>query len=271
MAERIDLQEAARRLGVHYQTAYRWVREGRLTAVRVRGRYELAVEDIEAFARERDQPAPASVRPGRREWGRSASRLLRALSEGDERTAIEVVTRLHAQGETAIDVLSRVVVPAMAGIGDRWASGELSVAHEHRASEIVTRVLAGIDRPRPGRPRGTVLVTAPPGELHGIPLDMAAAVLREDGWSVQMLGRDMPGDDLLEFVDAVAPDLVVLTFTTPERADAADEVARRLTGAHHDVLVGEPGRTLAELVQAARVVRAEQRRLLAGRPRDEPQ
>ena len=45
MAERIDLQEAARRLGVHYQTAYRWVREGRLTAVRVRGRYELAVED----------------------------------------------------------------------------------------------------------------------------------------------------------------------------------------------------------------------------------
>src|SRR3546814_16731604 len=46
----------------------------RLTAVRVRGRYELAVEDVEAFAREREQPAPVSVRPGRREWGRSDAR-----------------------------------------------------------------------------------------------------------------------------------------------------------------------------------------------------
>ncbi|MFP5578944.1 MAG: B12-binding domain-containing protein [Acidimicrobiia bacterium] len=271
MAERIDLQEAARRLGVHYQTAYRWVREGRLTAVRVRGRYELAVEDVEAFARERDQPAPASVRPGRREWGRSSARLLRALLDGDERTATELVNRLHAQGEAAIDVLGRVVVPALAGIGDRWAAGELSVAHEHRASEIVSRLLAGIDHARPGRPRGAVVVAAPPGELHGIPVEMAAAVLREDGWSVQMLGRDMPADALLDFVEALAPDLVVLTFTTPDRADAAEEVARRLTASRHDVLVGEPGRTLTQLVEAARTVRAEQRRLLAGRPRDEPQ
>ena len=116
-----------------------------------------------------------------------------------------------------------------------------------------------------------VVVTAPPGELHGIPLEMAGAVLREDGWSVQMLGRDMPSEDLFAFVESVAPDLVVITFTTPGRADAADEIARRLTLAHHDVLVGEPGRTLAELVQAARAVRSEQRRLLAGRDQDEAQ
>jgi MerR family transcriptional regulator, light-induced transcriptional regulator len=39
VSEPIELAEAADRLGVHYQTAYRWVREGRLPAVRVRGRY----------------------------------------------------------------------------------------------------------------------------------------------------------------------------------------------------------------------------------------
>ena len=269
MAERIDLQEAARRLGVHYQTAYRWVREGRIPAVRVRGRYELEISDVDAFAQERDAPAPATERRGRREWGRSADRLLAALCDGDERTASEVVSRLHAQGESTLDVLSRVVVPAMAGIGDRWSAGQLTVAHEHRASEVVSRLLVGIDQRRPGRPRGTVVVTAPPGEQHGLPVDMAAAVLREDGWSVELLGRDMPADALLDFVTSLAPDLVVLTVTTPGTAEAAEAVSRELTDAGHDVLVGEPGRTLSELVQAARSVRSEQRRLLSRR--DDPQ
>lgn len=266
MSERIDLQEAARRLDVHYQTAYRWVREGRLPAVRVRGRYEIGVDDLEAFARERDAPAEATGQRGRREWGRSSDRLLNSLLEGDERTAADVVARLRAQGEPAIDVLGRVVVPAMATIGDRWAAGEVSVAHEHRASAIVSRLLAGIDQRRPGRPRGTVVVTAPPGEQHGLPLEMAAAALREDGWTVELLGQDMPGDALLEFVESVAPDLVVLSVTAPGAGDAAEEIARSLTDARHDVLVGEPGRSLTELVEAARAVRAEQRRLLARRP-----
>lgn len=270
MADRIDLQEAARRLGVHYQTAYRWVREGRLPAVRVRGRYELGVDDVDAFARQRDEPVSATVRRGRREWGRSAQRLLTALCDGDERTATDVVARLHAQGESALDVLARVVVPAMAGIGDRWAAGELTVAHEHRASEMVSRLLAGIDQRRPGRPRGTVVVTAPPGELHGLPIDMAAAVLREDGWSVELLGADMPADDLHGFVESVAPDLVVLTVTTPSAAAPAEEIARDLNAAGHDVLVGEPGRTLGELVAQAREIRTEQRRLLAGRTDAQP-
>jgi len=265
MADRIDLQEAARRLGVHYQTAYRWVREGRIPAVRVRGRYELEISDVDAYARERDAPSPATVRGGRREWGRSADRLLAALCDGDERTATEVVSRLHAQGESTLDVLSRVVVPAMAGIGDRWAAGELSVAHEHRASEVVSRLLVGIDQRRPGRPRGTVVVTAPPGEHHGLPVDMAAAVLREDGWNVELLGRDMPADALHGFVTSIAPDLVVLTVTTPAAAAAADAISHDLNDAGHDVLVGEPGRTLSDLVQGARAVRAEQRRLLARR------
>lgn len=259
-AERFDLQEAARRLDVHYQTAYRWVREGRLPAVRVRGRYEIEPADLEAFARDRDAPAAATGQRGRREWGRSADRLLKALVGGDERTAADVVARLRAQDERALDVIGRVVVPAMATIGDRWAAGELSVAHEHRASAIVSRLLAGIDQRRPGRPRGTVVVTAPPGEQHGLPLEMAAAVLREDGWTVELLGQDMPADALLDFVTAAAPDLTVLSVTAPGSADAAHGIARRLVAGGHGVLVGEPGRSLAELVAAARAVRIEQRR-----------
>lgn len=43
----MNLKEAAHRLGVHYQTAYKWVRSGDLAAVRVGGRYDISVAAIE--------------------------------------------------------------------------------------------------------------------------------------------------------------------------------------------------------------------------------
>ncbi|HET9729890.1 MAG TPA: GAF domain-containing protein [Acidimicrobiia bacterium] len=52
MGESVNLKTAARRLGVHYQTAYRWVRSGRLVAVKVGSGYEIsdaAVERLQAL------------------------------------------------------------------------------------------------------------------------------------------------------------------------------------------------------------------------------
>src|SRR5215468_5442692 len=38
----VNLKTAAQRLGVHYQTAYRWVRSGQLVAVKVGAGYEVS-------------------------------------------------------------------------------------------------------------------------------------------------------------------------------------------------------------------------------------
>ena len=265
MSEPIELAEAADRLGVHYQTAYRWVREGRLPAVRVRGRYQLTPGDVDAFAEERDRPRAVGPRRGRRSWDRLADRLFEALRAGDERAASDLVLRLHAQQEPVLEVIGRVVAPALARIGDDWSTGDLSVAEEHRASEIVERLLAVLDQRRPGRPRGRAVVAAPEGEHHGLPVAMAAAALREDGWTVELLGRDVPLDSFAHFVEEAAPDLVVLTVTAADSVPAAEAARDRLRDAGHAVVVGGPGRTLEELVQVARATRAAQRR--AGRPR----
>ena len=45
----MNLKQAAARLGVHYQTAYRWVRSGDLAAVRVGARYEVSDAAIHQF------------------------------------------------------------------------------------------------------------------------------------------------------------------------------------------------------------------------------
>ena len=54
--KQVDLQSAADELDVHYQTAYRWVRTGKLPAELVAGRYLVARRDIEALSSQRTTP-----------------------------------------------------------------------------------------------------------------------------------------------------------------------------------------------------------------------
>jgi excisionase family DNA binding protein len=49
----VNLKTAARRLGVHYQTAYRWVRTGQLVAVKVGAGYEISDAALERFQAQR--------------------------------------------------------------------------------------------------------------------------------------------------------------------------------------------------------------------------
>jgi len=61
--ELITLHEAAERLGVHYMTAYRYVRTGRLPAERDGVYWMVDAADIEKLrASGRERPAPGRVR-----------------------------------------------------------------------------------------------------------------------------------------------------------------------------------------------------------------
>ncbi len=65
----MNLKQAATAIGVHYQTAYKWVRSGELVAVRIGGRYEVSEAAIERFQSRRaalsssDLPADTGMHP----------------------------------------------------------------------------------------------------------------------------------------------------------------------------------------------------------------
>jgi excisionase family DNA binding protein len=250
--EPLALTEAARRLGVHYQTAYKWVRSGRLPATVVRGRYAVDPADLAAFAERRARPAPP---PGRRPRGgfvRLADRLFRHLVAGEEGEARRLVADLTDAGVAITTVAQEVLSPAMARVGREWRAGQVSIWQEHRATAIVQRLL-GAHHPNPrGRRRGTVAVAAPAGDHHVLPTAMAAAALRDDNWHVHHLGADVPDDELVRFVGLEPVDLVVLTVTTTDAVPAAEGLADRLGADGTRVLVGAPGARLEDLQRSAR-------------------
>ena len=185
----LDLAEAARELGVHYQTAYRWVREGALRAVKVGKTYRVERRDLDRFAQRRQRgarPRPIQVR----DWDHQVERLYAALRRGDERAAAELVDRLAGGGVSPVELCDELLAPALHRIGEEWASGVNTVADEHRATAICERLLARLPARRT-RVRGTAVVAAPAGEHHALPAHMAAIALRYDGWRVHDLATEI--------------------------------------------------------------------------------
>jgi excisionase family DNA binding protein len=222
----LGLQEAADRLGVHYMTAYRYVRLGLLPARKEGSSWRVKVADLErltgpegsvAKGRGRLEPAP---------W---ADRLERRLVAGDEVGAWGVVEATLAAGADATAVYLEVLAPAMAGIGDRWAAGEVDVAVEHRASAIALRLVGrlGPRFARRGLSRGSVLLAAPMGDLHGLPVAIAADLVRGAGFDVEDLGPDLPLSSLV-FAARTTQRLVAvaLAATTPDNDAAVRDAVR---------------------------------------------
>jgi excisionase family DNA binding protein len=249
--DQLELQAAADRLGVHYQTAYRWVRSGRLPARLVDGRYLVSLHDIDAVEARRRTPASPTP-PSRGRLERQAERMHDALVEGDEAAARGIARRLVDEGTGLVELIQAVIVPPLRRIGQAWHDGELTIWVEHRASAIVDRVLGELAPNPRGRRRGTVMVAAVAGDHHSLPTTMAAVVLREANWHVQHLGANMPGDELVRFCRDHDVDVAVLSLTNPEVAELADTVAERIRAAGTPTIVGGPGRSLEALLDDVR-------------------
>jgi excisionase family DNA binding protein len=249
----MQLREAAEVLGVHYQTAYQWVRQGSLPA-RKRGRgYEVDAADVQQLAARRRAGTPPAQWIEVRDWQAQADQLYTAIVVGEETHARNWLARLAA-GVTVTDVCEHVIAPALRRIGEDWAAGLVSIAQEHRASAICERLIALRAAQPPGRPRGCAVVATPPGERHGLPALMAAACLREDRWLVHHLAADLPVAEVTRFAAEAGAGLVVFSAATAEGAVAAAAAAAEVTAAHPGslVLAGRPGGSLHELTRLAR-------------------
>jgi methanogenic corrinoid protein MtbC1 len=145
---------------------------------------------------------------------------------------------------TVETVLRDVVLPYLRALGDRWERGEVSVAQEHFASNVIRGRLAGLARGW-GHGHGPRAVLAcVPDELHDLALLTFGIVLNRNGWRIEYLGANTPLTDLIRMARAQRPDLVVLAGTRPERFDGLTEDLILLAHLAPVALAG-PGATVA--------------------------
>ena len=241
----VRIGELSRRVGVSPELLRAWERRyGLLAPDRTGGGLRLySLEDeakvrrMQAFLEEglapaeaaraalRVAPAPAAPpSPG----GRVEDRLLAletSLARFDAVAAHRAIDTLHS--ELTLDpFLVDVVLPLLRRLGERWADGEVSVAQEHFASNLLRDRLHALAQGWDAGMGPRALLACPPGEGHHLGLSCFGLAMRARGWRVTFLGAETPFETIAETVAELEPDVTALSAVDAARfASAEDELA----------------------------------------------
>jgi excisionase family DNA binding protein len=232
-SELIGLRAAAEQLGVHYMTAYRYVRLGTLPAHKVGGTWQVRLDDLRALtSRDAPQPGPGGIR-----WAPYRTQLRDRLVAGDEPGAWSIIERALVSGAPARDIHLELTVPVLQDIGDAWATGGLDVAEEHRASSVAARLIGrlGPSFARRGRKRATVVIGAAAGDHHSMPLAILGDIIRGEGLAVLDLGANTPPESFVESA-RVHDDTIAVAISVG--SDATVDAARRTAALLHEQIPG---------------------------------
>jgi MerR family transcriptional regulator, light-induced transcriptional regulator len=164
-----------------------------------------------------------------------------ALESFDEPRAQGVFDELLSMA-TVDALLSDVVMPYLRDLGERWERGELYVAQEHFAANVLRGRLLGLAR---GWGRGTgprALLACPEGERHDLGLIAFGLALRERGWRIDYLGPDTPVESIEEAARRTGPSVVVLSSVRPEPLEQIAKLAAR-----HRVAIAGAGATMTSV------------------------
>lgn len=209
--ETLTLHEVAAHLGVHYMTAYRYVRLGILPGRQEGRSWRIQRSDLDEFAA-RDEPRTAR---GEADWG---DRFFNRLLAADEAGAWGVLEAALSSGMTVPEAYPALLAPSLRRIGEAWAAGEMDIATEHAASEVAVRIVArlGPRLARRGVRRGTVVLGSTATELHSLPLAMATDLFRAAQFEAIDLGAYLPPESFAAFVaDTQGVVAVGIGVTTP--------------------------------------------------------
>ena len=232
----LRIGELGRRVGVRPETLRAWERRyGLLEPARTPNGYRLYSAADEARVRSmvawlargrsaaeaaelaRGRP-PLAERTERPVLASAGERLIEAIQAFDDESAHRVLDHALARFSLAT-VLSGIVLPVLAEVGDRWVRGEATIGQEHFCTELLRGRLLALARAWGGGSGPLALLACPPDERHDLGLVCFGLVLRESGWRIAFLGPDTPMPTLDDAADRLDPEAIVITAVVPDRLE----------------------------------------------------
>jgi MerR family transcriptional regulator, light-induced transcriptional regulator len=208
---------------------------------RVRRTTALIAEGLSAAeaarqAADPSEPLPEDARPLVDDL---AEELRNALDTFDTAAGHAVLDRLFAAVSVEFAVTD-VLIPYLHDLGERWASGTITVAQEHFASNLIRGRLLGLARDWGTGGSSSAVLACPPGEAHDLGLILFGVLISQRGWRVTFLGADTPFDTLEASLQTLRPSLVVLATCNADVFRRHADAIARIAAATPTVAVAAP-------------------------------
>lgn len=178
-----------------------------------------------------------------------AAQLTRALEDFDEAGGNRALDA--ALASFSLDsVIGGLLVPYLHELGERWERGEVTIAQEHFASNVIRARLLALGRDWGSGYGPRALLACPGGELHDLGLLLFGLALGRRGWRITFLGADTPLSTILWTATQVNPDAIVIAISDARHVVGLEDMLQRLTDSHHVYLAGRGASELAGVTKA---------------------
>ena len=194
------------------------------------GRDRDAAGWIALCAKTRDpaRRAPAETLPPPR-------RLREAILEGNREAVGGLIAECLKAGVDAAALAREIMIPAVVEVGERFGRKEYFLPQLIASGETMKLGMEALEpflqeSSREAAGRGTILIATVKGDIHDIGKNIVALMLRNHGFRVVDLGRDVAAERIVREIERHRPRVVglsALMTTTMTRMEEVIDLARR--------------------------------------------
>jgi DNA-binding transcriptional MerR regulator/methylmalonyl-CoA mutase cobalamin-binding subunit len=184
---------------------------------------QLAEDELAKLVAESGGHARSAVARGQTYVDRALDATLHSDPSGVEEVLTSALALLPPN-----EVVNSVLVPLVREVGERWHSGEVSIAQEHMVTDIVKRLIISVSRGYLRSDQGPCLVLATlSGERHELGILMCSWLAATRRFRTHYLGVDCPAEEIARFALEVEARAVLISLVMPENeVPALDQLAR---------------------------------------------
>jgi 5-methyltetrahydrofolate--homocysteine methyltransferase len=195
---------------------------------------------IEHFSTQPSSTSSASVG---KEPPSTREKVAAAIIDGDRENIISLIDRELAGGTSATDLVDKIMIPAIVRVGDLYEKKIYFLPQLMAAAETMKKVLGYLEphlKKTATAGKGKIIMATVKGDIHDIGKNIVALLLRNYGYNVIDLGKDVPNQTIIDAVKKENPDVVglsALMTTTMVNMKDLIELAR-IKGIKTDFLIG---------------------------------
>jgi len=160
-------------------------------------------------------------------------RILHRRKDRIEEAVERAIASRGGDDPAAVEVLNRVLLPAMKEVGDKFGAGELILPFVLQSAEAMKRAVARLEtylERVEGQSKGTVVLATVFGDVHDIGKNLVGTILVNNGYTVHDLGKQVPIETILTKAREVEADAIGLSALLVSTSRQMPLVVREL---HH--------------------------------------
>jgi 5-methyltetrahydrofolate--homocysteine methyltransferase len=144
-----------------------------------------------------------------------SGKVRQAILEGNREDIVPLIDGALAAGSEAATLVDEVMIPAIVEVGNRFDRKTYFLPQLIASAEAMRTGVGHLEpklrRKASARQRGRVLLATVEGDIHDIGKNIVALMMKNHGYAVTDLGKDVPVKAILAAMKSQKPDVVALS------------------------------------------------------------